>query len=403
MKKQSINENLTAPILVDQIENEKSFILNLEKEEFKIRIGLLKNDSKIKIIAESPQFLVNYHYEEIFNLESLKKLNKFFIFYETIDQVDKMINELLNSKNAFLKKDANSQVIIIVLQVQVPGMPSKEIDLTLKKVMMNENNFNEKISEKISSLEERILKLELENKELKEIKDKLQVLLKWKNDVEEEEKLKSEKIDSLIINDKKEIKFIEDKLLTIDDFKNKKKIIYTLIYRASRDGDSPKVFHALCDNSPNNISFFKTKKGVRFGGFTTQTWKHINNNSDYTRKVDLKSFCFSINYKKIYPALNSNSTIYCSNDHGPWYGTKFFGVKNNFLSEEGGCSKTRNNYYGNQDQDFEINNFEEKFICQEIEIFQLNFEWNSYLKSKIKIRITKIKKIIKKNIITSFY
>ena len=52
-------------------------------------------------------------------------------------------------------------------------------------------------------------------------------------------------------------------------------IKYTLVYRATRDGDSSKIFHSKCDFIGPNITLIKTKKGYIFGGFTYKGWKHL--------------------------------------------------------------------------------------------------------------------------------
>ena len=49
-------------------------------------------------------------------------------------------------------------------------------------------------------------------------------------------------------------------------------IIYKLLYRATRDGNSASSFHQKCDNICGTLVVIKTTKGFRFGGYTEQEW-----------------------------------------------------------------------------------------------------------------------------------
>ena len=48
-----------------------------------------------------------------------------------------------------------------------------------------------------------------------------------------------------------------------------KNLNLTLLYRGSRDGWKHDDFHRKCDDHNNTLLLVKTKKGKRFGGFTT--------------------------------------------------------------------------------------------------------------------------------------
>jgi len=53
---------------------------------------------------------------------------------------------------------------------------------------------------------------------------------------------------------------------------NSKKLKLKLIYKASRDGDTPEIFHLKCDGISPTISIFKTKDNYIFGGYTDKNW-----------------------------------------------------------------------------------------------------------------------------------
>jgi len=90
------------------------------------------------------------------------------------------------------------------------------------------------------------------------------------------------------------------------------------IYRASRDGFETANFHAKCDNKPNTLIIIKSANGNVFGGYTKQSWEHIN---DY--KADPKAFIFSLINKDKKPLkikCSDNNAIYCVNQYGPIFG-----------------------------------------------------------------------------------
>ena len=116
---------------------------------------------------------------------------------------------------------------------------------------------------------------------------------------------------NLINNDEKETvsKWIEPD----------KKIKETeLLYKLTRDGDTPQAFHSRCDGKGTTIIFIRNySNGYRFGGFTTVPW---NGNNTYQR--DAKAFVFSLNNMKKFPIKNANDSNavghYC--DYGPIFG-----------------------------------------------------------------------------------
>ena len=57
----------------------------------------------------------------------------------------------------------------------------------------------------------------------------------------------------------------------------------------SKDGDSVKIFHELCDNKGPTVILTKIKKGNIIGDLTPLSWDCISNG-----KCDLESFLFSL-------------------------------------------------------------------------------------------------------------
>ena len=172
--------------------------------------------------------------------------------------------------------------------------------------------------------------------------------------------------DSKILQDTEE----EESLIgdTISNLKLKK---YRLIYRATRDGDSANTFHSICDNYKNLIILIKTKKGVRFGGFTSNNFKA----SSHSKKDTNNAFIFSLDKKKVYSILSDKYAIYCYENNGPCFAKESLYIPNNFLTKYGKTGKAGGPYQF--EKDYEINNGEMKFIVEELEIFHVKIEENN--------------------------
>ena len=155
-------------------------------------------------------------------------------------------------------------------------------------------------------------------------------------------------------------------------------IKYTLVYRATRDGDSSKNFHSKCDFIGPNITLIKTKNGHIFGGFTYKGWKHLfkdikKDEPDFgTDLKDEKAFGFSISEQKVYKNGKPNEpAIFCNNNYGPVFKNNFFKIYDEFLKKGGICGKIEESNFIGQEKDYELNGGEEKFEIEEMEVFQI--------------------------------
>ena len=206
--------------------------------------------------------------------------------------------------------------------------------------------------------------------ELNEVKEKVRKL---------EDKINNEilcPIDSQIIKEKKDYDYIIERLkqvnLNQDDNQinegpqnNNRKITLKLLYRATKDGDNAKDFHLKCDKIKNNIIVIKTKKGLRFGGFTCESWDGKGD------KKDKNAFCFSLDKYKIYNWIKGKSSIFVSPESGPAFGNCIFEIKDKFFEMGGLCSEDY--FYNNQENQCEINGGEEQFDIEDVEVFSVSF------------------------------
>ena len=112
-----------------------------------------------------------------------------------------------------------------------------------------------------------------------------------------------------------------------------KDVSFTLVYRASEDGDRAADFHQKCDKIGPNVVLIKTKRGNIFGGFTLKNWEHMPRDIDVNRpnlgsaSRDSKAFGFSVNNQKIYN--NERPTefaIWCNRNYGPTFKNNLFQI-----------------------------------------------------------------------------
>jgi hypothetical protein len=146
--------------------------------------------------------------------------------------------------------------------------------------------------------------------------------------------------------------------------KIKKGAKFKIVYKATELGDKASVFHQKCDNLQMSLVLIETKKGVRFGGFTTKSWE-----GNCLQKIDNDAFVFSIDKNKIYDIVTNEPAVGCY----PKFGPVFFGcqirIYDNFFEKKSTTCLRRLNYKTNQD--YELNNGEQNFIVKDIEVYDI--------------------------------
>ena len=103
--------------------------------------------------------------------------------------------------------------------------------------------------------------------EKNQLKIKVEELIKWKESItkqEIKELVNKYKIDSKIITKNEEVELLSNRLTSKGFIKNQK-VIFNLIYRASRDGSSLNDYHSKCDGKMNTICIIRTIKGCKLG------------------------------------------------------------------------------------------------------------------------------------------
>ena len=390
-----IESNTTPTPLLNALEYDLKDSDN--SDDYNVKIAESQNKKSLIFQVFTKDHLSNYCYQVDYSLEDFQKLSKGFKMCESIDEILEIVKEIFNSKKAQIKIEKGKNKVIILLYIILLGGKEQEIQIELNQKNLDLNEINKELCNKVNILEsdikvikkeninniEKINNLEKEIKELKQWKEKydseLQQLIKSKiQKANNNEFMK--KIDSVIIKEKKEIEFLENRLKNNDPILMKKNITFKLLYRATKDGNSPESFHQKCDNIKGTLTIMKTSKGMRFGGYTECTWNADPKGGQNKKDNNGIGFCYSLDLFKIYNNTNeAGSTIRCYEKEGPdFYGGDcymfdiYFPINSNTNIYTGYTVK--NNSFGKFEKDYEINNGESKFVLQELEIFQILYD-----------------------------
>lgn len=378
-------------------------LIYLTEDGFSISKSL--NSSKDKLIFKItfPE-VRNYYYSKEFDYENITKEYPIFSIEDDILEIDKLISESINNygaKTSCEENDEKKMYLIIPIKI---NSKIKEIKIELNKINYNQDDFYASLAQKLNVLlDERkdIYGIKTFRDIKKEISSKKDDFLDELNNLEN----KYEKVNiifnvlkesallanSNIISNSEEVKLILDTLKNIEIENNRitknnksyvyqsnDNIIFKLVYRATRDGDSSRDFHNKCDKIGPNITLIKTNNNVKFGGFTKCNWgipedvEDKNNSEQGAQKSDPYSFCFSLTSNKIYlHNIEKDGAIFCSNEYGPTFSANIFAVNNKMLSKGGYCTKKEKSFFNGQKKDYEISGGEKKFVIKELEIFEI--------------------------------
>ena len=385
--------------------NASEYILSDEegKNTYSIQFGRYKDDKSLTFQVFQKDIVTNFCYNAVYTLEDFQKLSKGFKMCESIDEILEIIIEIFASKKARIKTDKENKTISIIITIILLGGKEQEIELRVTQKISDINEINKELCNKVNILQKEINDIKNENlnnsekinnlekiiniqkseiQELKQWKEKydleLKQIIKIKEKEQKEDQLKK-KINSVIIKDLKELDFLEKRLKS-GPMLMKKNVIYKLLYRATKDGNSPESFHQKCDNIEGTLTIIKTTKGMRFGGYTECTWNTDSGNTVNKKDSNGIGFCYSLDLFKIYNNTNeAGSTIRCYAKEGPdFYGGDaymfdiYFPIDSNTSSNTGYTIKC--NSFGNFEKDYEINNGKTHFLMQELEIFQILFD-----------------------------
>ena len=349
-----------APIINPKNINTYEFnLISNNGNNFNINISY--DNCILKIISNGQNNDSKNIYQCISFIDEIKKI-RYFLQFENIQEI---FNELqflikqnknlvsLNEKDSYLEltfKLPNSKNEQIIFKLE------NENGFSLSNYLILKENFSQVLQE-INKLKEKVFILEKDNFELKkdnfelkkEIENIKNILIK-KNQLDEINS-KIENLNSLICNE-------EDNKL-IKNYINPNQIIKAeLLYRLSRDGNSIKKFHELCDNKGATLVLYRTQNGMKLGGFSPLPWD--TNSAGF--KNDWDTFIFSLTRKEKYPKKSVSYSIYCNSSYGPYF--HCFGVDGNM--------EILKIYNGSYFQGLEkVSNTDNTYNLNEVEIFKI--------------------------------
>ena len=400
------------------VEHKKKFEAIYEDNN-KYDVSICKKGKYLFTETEIIKDCLNKKYSNIYDINTLKKNNKFLILYDTIDDIIDSIYEngtnfscklITNHNNLELRIPVpvkNVDEISLILKERKLNMEEIIKDLTLKtnsylKEMKEQKIKIEEQLKKINDVEKRVQILEIENKNLKNelkviLKNEILAELKDEKLSSQEKKIKKETPKEIKIETKKdtkketpkEIKIetkkenieinpiinSESQIINSEQFKQLnnwinpiKSLNFELIYTASINGDDDKNFHKNCDGKGPTVTIVKSKNGYIFGGYLTVPFSY-----DRQSHYDDKAFLFSLTNMKKFPIkLKEHAVFHYNKGWGPYIGYK----DKCDLAIKSECLSNKKSYCEPTSYEFErvdlIGSYEKNFEVEDYEIYLIN-------------------------------
>ena len=354
----------------------EELIINQGDESYKLILGKdeIKNNLVIKLIVDKSKEI--YYFQNKFNMNELQNLSEIFSFYKSIEVI---ISFLKTLKYEIIEKEED-----LSFNLFMPNGQNQLIELNLQKILIDsqsiinyllkENKILKGIitknSDEISNLKETIFELNNKVLNLEQFFNNRITMLE-NNNIKIEKKIKEENnifLDSKIVSSIDEIQFILDYIRTDDTSFRFNKL--NLLYRGSRDGDSTKTCHLLCDYKTNILIIIYSDNGYKFGGYCKIGFK-FDNQKNYTQGKDNNSFIYSINFKRIYPAIKDKYVIYYDNDSWGLCFTDTLRFHDNFMKNSYSIiGYSAHKFFNDLDKPSVINGGSIYFKCKDLEVFQ---------------------------------
>ena len=345
---------------------------NNNKYEFTIKLidDKLNIENKSKLNEGEERIYINS-----FDFEELKSIHKFFFICNNINDALNYIKSILEEK-----------------KVSIESITEDEILINLKlKVIKEEAIIKIKLLRKEGSQNDLLNELKLLKKENKDLKERLEKIEKYMNEIDKKRSLKGEKTlkdisDEIIFFPSKIIIEEYDKLLVLRKLggKNKKVQAIDLLFRSSRDGDKLENIRKAIDKRKNVLAVIKTTKGRRFAGFTEKGY-----NFSRAEGEDENAFLISFDNYRAYDyqkyVLNYQIGLCFIQRDRNTYSSVFTSFTCPFFFQNNGNIFIPNNFYSKNcriervecpkwNQILELNLNEEEFNIKELEYFQIHLK-----------------------------
>ena len=341
--------------------------LKLKIDDINYNLILSYNEKIISFEIEKENEFPKKYYNLYLDLEQLINIDKYFSQFESLSEIPSSFEALIEMKKLELIKEEKEMKIRIINPLNKKelyiNIPLKE--KSLKSEVDSLIPYIKSLHEKIDKTENRITLLENKVNELYIIKDEFQKLKKKEKEQKEKEKEQNEikEKDNRLFPESNIIKKEDEKIILSWLFQ--KPLKFSLLLDTQKDGDSISTFYQKCKKKAPTILFFKTTKGARFGGYTTQIWPTNG------KSKDEKSFLFSLNKKEKYKVNNPEKAIF------GWYDCFQFGTCCFRIYDK--CTLTDNNYindnkrYYNVPDNYGLTDGEKKFVISSYEVYHIEF------------------------------
>ena len=394
--------SIETPFLKISNKNVFNSDITLNDNHFDFNINKI-NDSQIAFIILNKDISNYTEYKKELTLEDFKNMNKYFKIFETIDE---LLNDLIS-----IIKDNNIQIgiqseNIVSIKLKLKFFSRIE-DINIVSINLAKREIKEK--EKINMLFEAykkiIKKLDVKDKKIKQLENKISILNKdnetFKKNIINELNKKEQKI-KLLEKEIKEIKNITkcskketngnetpksiQSENTVENILNNSTIFLDsseillllsnipksqnnlkLIYSSKNDGENEEKLINAYTNKNDIIILVKSDKLRRFGGYAHEFFEK----EDF-KKSDKNAFLFNLNKKRIYNSKGNeysiwrDSTNYDSINFGNGVDLKIY---HKFLKRQS------QSHQGNYDYDYknikDSLNADENFNVSSLEIYQV--------------------------------
>ena len=375
----------------DDEKEENYFTEFITENDYYVTIQLNSSKDKMVFMACTEE-IGNLFYSKEYTYKELSNLSLVLKIEESLEKMHEVIsksiyyNEIKANKN---RTTQNLDLVIPLMYNDENNKGTKRATFQLNRIIRSKEEIINTLIDKVDFLIReknkylkgyKIKKLLDENK-VENIETRINSLEKNINLLEQNSKIF---IDSNLISCSNIINTLEDWNIIIERLKKigpqYNNILFKLVYRATRDGDSAEIFHKKCDKIGPNITLVLTINNIRFGGFTKNNWEHLKediNEKDPeigSGKDDVDAFCFSVDLNKIYNNIELDSgVVFCCNKYGPTFCRNIFSINDNMLTKGGFCLKKKYSCFSGQESDYEISGGKKVFGIKDVEVLEILF------------------------------
>lgn len=285
------------------------------------------------------------------------------MFTENISFQDKLLNLKMEINNSNLQhKIDKHETTNKELENKLSQLESHAKTL-LQDIKQKEYEISQQQQQQLE--QQRLLQQQLEQEKLKQQQLEQQRLLQQ----QQQQQLKYPIEIQQIINNGKVWKNPNEYDLICKWISSTYPVKLELVYSGKKLGFCSEDFHIYFDNIVPTIALIRTKKGNRFGGFTSQIWKGENE-----FKYDPTAFVFNLDTQtkyKIQPGQEKFAT-FCKGIYTVAFGNGDLVIGDQTKGYESLCKFPIS--YGNpNDAKYALTGGNQKFVLEEVEVYQVHY------------------------------